>query len=107
MSLRFYHKGSTAFGVTVGEAEVDAFKRQFPASGLGRGPYYFEYDSNGDLVDIQGPGAQSYADGPALKALSEDAQEYGNCRMWQKPYGLMSRDSRKCLREFRKRWGRG
>lgn len=104
MALRFYHKGGTAFGVTVGQPEVHEFKRQWPASGLGSGPYYFEFDSRGNLVDVEGPGAQSWADGPALVALSEDAQEYGKCRMQQRPYGSQPRDARKCQREFRRRW---
>ncbi|MEK6879011.1 MAG: hypothetical protein AABY22_05355, partial [Nanoarchaeota archaeon] len=47
-----------------------------PASNLGDGPYYFEFDKrNGDLVDLQGPGVDS-ADGSALLAMSHDAQAW-------------------------------
>lgn len=86
MAMRFYEKGSN-FGVTVGRDEVYAFKRVWPASGLGRGPYFFEFDKrSGDLVDVAGPGAGSggYADTEALVALSQDAQKWGKCRMEEK-----------------------
>ncbi len=99
MALRYYDKGST-FGVTVGEQEVYEFKRQWPASGLGRGPYFFEFDRrNGDLVDVQGPGASSYADGAALVALAEDAQRYGKCR------SASPAAAGRCRRAFRRNWG--
>lgn len=79
--MRFYDKGAY-YGVTVGRGEVYAFKRRWPASGLGEGPYFFEFDKrNGDLVDVQGPGASTYADGPALVALSHDAQAWGQARL--------------------------
>ena len=78
--MKFYDKGSL-FGVTVGKAEVHAWKRRWPASGLGDGPCYFEFNKrNGDLVDVKGPGAHSWADGPGLVALSYDAQRWGKER---------------------------
>lgn len=105
MGLRFWDKGST-FAVTVGKDEVYAFSRQWPASNLGPGPYFFEFGRNGDLVDVEGPGARSWADGSALKALSEDAERYGRCRLAQRPYGRARKDVSKCRRAFQRHWGR-
>ena len=78
--MRYHDKGRW-FGVTVSKDEVTAFKRKWPVSGLGAGPYHFKFNTaTGDLVDVRGPGADSYADGPALGVLSRDAQVYGNAR---------------------------
>ena len=60
--------------VCVSRDDVAAFNSQWPCSGIPERPIWFEFDSNG-LVDL-GPGDTSEFDGPALLALSEDAQAY-------------------------------
>ena len=67
--------------VTMTGAEVRAFARQWPGSKLeGVGGVTFEFASNGDLVDMYPTNRRHYtrlrkADGSALLALSQDAQE--------------------------------
>ncbi len=61
--------------VTVSEDGVQAFMRLWPCSGLAGTELWFEFASNGDLVDI-GPGDTESQDGPALLALSHDAQSH-------------------------------
>lgn len=71
--MRAFDQGSL-YRVTVSEEEVRDFARRWPCSGLqGRVSFTFEKRS-GDLVDVAHPGSE---DGPALLALSQDAQEYG------------------------------
>jgi len=61
--------------VTMTAQDVAAFKRRWPASGLPDRAIWFEFErKNGDLVDIS-PGSERY-DGPALAALSQDAQKF-------------------------------
>lgn len=86
MAMRFYDK-RYGFEVTVGRDEVRQWKTRWPASGLGAGPYFFEFDEGGDIVDVQGPGVDSWADGPALGALMDDAKAYGECRQMRKTSG--------------------
>lgn len=64
--------------VAVSEQDLYDFMRQWPCSGLdGLRGVTFMYESNGDLVDIYYKnGSSDDWDGPALLALSEDAQEY-------------------------------
>lgn len=61
--------------VTVSADEVSNFMRRFPCSGLHGTRLWFEFESNGDLVDM-GPGDTSTQDGAGLVALSKYAQEY-------------------------------
>ena len=61
--------------------EVDAFRRQYPASNIPPGTsVWFEFDARGDLVDMGGNRDMGKLDergaGPALLALSQDAQEF-------------------------------
>jgi hypothetical protein len=63
--------------VMMSRKDVDAFKTSYPCSGLPSRAITFEFDSrNGDLVDIFPDSARF--DGPALLALSQDAQEFAN-----------------------------
>lgn len=68
--------------VSVSESDLSEFRRQWPASGLsGLRGVAFEFDSNGDLVDIRyRNGTSDHWDGPALVALSQDAQAFGTAR---------------------------
>ena len=85
--MRFFDNGS-CFTVTISQAEVADFKDRWPASGLGAGPYRFQFEKhNGDLIDVAGPGASSWADGPALRILSEAAYEYGKKRVLPEQHG--------------------
>lgn len=61
--------------VTVTRKEVEAFKDSWPCSGLPDKAITFEFDKKGNLVGIQ-PDSSEF-DGPALLALSQDAQTYG------------------------------
>jgi hypothetical protein len=71
--MRCYDQGSE-YRVTVSAGEVWEWSRRWPCSGLD-GPCSFTFDKrNGDLVDVAHPGSE---DGPALVALSQDAQAYG------------------------------
>jgi len=64
--------------VYVSERDVSEFTRSWPASGLrGLTGVTFTFDRNGDLVDIEyANGDSDRWDGPALVALSHDAQKY-------------------------------
>ncbi len=63
------------YTVQVSENDVARFKAQWPCSGLPDRRIAFEYQrSNGDLVDMR-PDTSAF-DGPALLALSQDAQEW-------------------------------
>lgn len=68
-----YHDLGAFYRVTVSAAEVEAFSRRWPGSGLS-GRYAFTFDHrSGDLIDVDG----AEYDGPDLLALSHDAQAYG------------------------------
>lgn len=56
--------------VIVSRDEVNEFNRAWPCSTLRDRSYWFEFDSNGDLVDTDVP---EQDDGPAATALSQDA----------------------------------
>ncbi len=61
--------------VRVSAREVEAFKRTWPCSGLPDCSITFQFDGrNQDLVDIW-PDSSGF-DGPALLALSQDAQAF-------------------------------
>jgi len=61
--------------VTMTADDVARFKSRWPASGLPTRSMWFMFDKrNGDLVDIS-PGSERF-DGPALVALSQDAQKF-------------------------------
>jgi hypothetical protein len=74
-ALRAYSNGNV---VAVDEGSLREFADQWPASGLrGLRGVTFEYDTNG-LVDVRyRNGSSEDWDGPALAALSHDAEEYG------------------------------
>jgi hypothetical protein len=55
--------------------EVHIFNTRWPCSTLRNRSYWFEFDSNGDLVDTDIP---EHDDGPAALALSQDAQTFLN-----------------------------
>ena len=77
--MRAYNNGTV---VAVSEADIRSFCSQWPSSGLrGLKGVTFVFEPNGDLVDIEYKnGTYDQWDGPALTALSEDAQEYGRSR---------------------------
>lgn len=54
-------------------AEVVDFMRTFPCSGLRERSYWFEFDSEGNLIDTDVP---EHDDGPGATALCEQAHEY-------------------------------
>ena len=62
--------------------DVRAFAASWPCSGLhGLQGVTFEFAGNGDLVDVTYRNGNSERwDGPALVALSQDAQAYGEKR---------------------------
>ena len=67
--------------VKVSAHEVAQFKSQWPCSGLPDDTSFtFEFDTNGDLVDLYARRINGFSydthecDGPALVALSQDAQ---------------------------------
>lgn len=64
--------------VAVSEGDIRDFASRWPCSGLrGLKGVTFEFDGNGDLVDVTYRNGESERwDGPALAALSQDAQEY-------------------------------
>lgn len=77
--MRVFDQGSE-FRVTVSANEVYEFRRRWPCSGLStEHGVSFTFDKrNGDLVDVHHPGSE---DGPALVALSQDAQAYGEKKL--------------------------
>lgn len=71
--MQFFDNGSL-FTVTVLRREVEAFKRQWPCSGLPDRAITFQFDKrNGDLVDVR----PDDLNGDGVKGLLEDAREYG------------------------------
>lgn len=81
--MRVYRNGAF-FTVTCNETDVYEFKRQFPCSGLPDCGIAFEFDANGDLVDIRC--RQAYEDGAGISALAEDAKIYGMTRLVTRPW---------------------
>lgn len=70
------------YSVSISRAEVEAFKSQWPCSGLSDRPVTFQFGKrNGDLVDIWPYRYASRFDGDAAVALSQDAQAYGRKRL--------------------------
>lgn len=65
--------------VCVSADEVKDFMQSFPCSNLNGTRLWFEFDTNGDLVDM-GPGNTEKQDGAGLLALSQDAQAYLDSR---------------------------
>jgi len=65
-------------GISVGETDIDSFRKRWPASGLSSLRRLFvEFDKrNGDLVDMNCNNNKSCErfDGPALAALTHDVQ---------------------------------
>jgi hypothetical protein len=60
--------------VIVSRDEVREFMASYPCSGLDSDrAYWFEFESNGDLVDTDVP---EHSDGPGALALSKDAQRF-------------------------------
>ena len=76
--MRYFDNG-VFYTVQATRADVEAFKRSYPCSGLPNRAISFQYDKrNGDLVDIT-PESSGF-DGPGLLALSQDCQQYGERR---------------------------
>jgi len=71
----------SSVSVTVDDIEISRWAARWPASGLsGAGPITFEFDArNGDLVGIEGEPPN--ADGGAMVALSQDAQNFAADRL--------------------------
>lgn len=71
---------------TLDYAMISDFKRFWPCHGLPvlLNEISFEFASNGDLIDIKAKDIEGNTldtaefDGPALVAMSKDAQEFGN-----------------------------
>jgi hypothetical protein len=67
--------------VTLNSQQIQAFKNTWPCNGIPElSQITFEFSSNGDLVDIDAYQDSKYVDsaefdGPALLALSHDAQK--------------------------------
>lgn len=60
--------------VIVPREDVASFNRQWPCSTLRDSRHYwFEFDSDGDLIDTDVP---EHDDGPAAAAMADDAREY-------------------------------
>lgn len=79
--MRIEHVGSGC-RVHVSAQDIAYFCRRWPASGLhGLRGVEFEFAKNGDLVDIEyRNGSSEDWDGPALVALSQDAQQHARRR---------------------------
>ena len=71
------------FSVQCDRFDVMAFKEQWPCNGMPDSPIWFQFDKrNGDLVDMKPSNWEERgADGSAMVALSEDAQNYGIKRL--------------------------
>ena len=75
-----YHDNGSLYSVTVTQIEVEEFKSQWPCSPLPSCSFWFQFDKRtGDIVDLE-PSNEQF-DGPALKALSDVAQAYGQ-KQW-------------------------
>lgn len=76
-----YRDCGSAYNVSVSSAEVYAFARRWPCAGFPGQGVTFQFDArNGDLLDMWPNGWDDGADGSAVLALSEDAQNYGKAR---------------------------
>lgn len=62
--------------------EVDVFRKSWPGCNLESRSYWFEFASNGDLIDTDVP---EHSDGTAALALSQDAQRYWEDNRDEKP----------------------
>lgn len=79
--MKYVDNGSF-YTVRCTKADVEAFKRSYPCSGLPNMAIAFQFDArNGDLVDIYCRRDTHTFDGPGLVALSQDAQRYGKERI--------------------------
>ena len=68
----------SAFNVSVSRWEVQEFGESWPCAELPDKGITFQFDKgNGDLIDVW----PNDIDGPAVLALSQDAQEYGSKRL--------------------------
>lgn len=78
--MRAYDNGAF-YSVSVGAREIADFADRWPCSGLrSLRSVWFQFDRrNGDLVDLKATGP--YEDGPAMLALSQDAQAYARKRL--------------------------
>lgn len=79
--MRIEHVGSGC-RVHLSVQDIANFCRNWPASNLrGLSGVNFEFARNGDLVDIEyRNGSSEDWDGPALVALSQDAQQHAKRR---------------------------
>ena len=69
------------YTVHVPAGYVRDFQDSWPCSGLRARGVWFCFDkTTGDLVDTNAADAHPHADGSAIRALSEDAQAYGQIR---------------------------
>lgn len=73
----------SAYTVSVTRRDIARFSGQWPCSGLdGLKGVRFEYNTRGDLVDIEYTNGDSERwDGPALAALCDDAQRYAMVKL--------------------------
>ncbi len=68
--------------VIVSREAVAAFNRGWPCSSLRDRSYWFEFGTNGDLVDTDCP---EHDDGPAASAMADDCRAYlldGDYPLW-------------------------
>ncbi len=77
------HDNGCFFSVTILSSDVEAFKDQWPCSGLPVRAIWAQFDKrNGDLVDIEPSNLEERgADGSALLALIQDGQNYAAKRL--------------------------
>lgn len=60
--------------IIVPQADVLSFNAQWPCSTLrSTRHYWFEFDSDGDLIDCDAP---EHDDGPAASAMADDARTF-------------------------------
>lgn len=70
------HDNGSLFSCTVSSQDISRFKETWPCSGLVCRNTWFQFDKrNGDLVEIE-PQQPDSADGSAVLALCQDAQNY-------------------------------
>lgn len=75
-----YHDNGVFYSVIVTKVEIQEFKRKWPCSHLPSRSFWFQFDKRtGGIVDLE-PSNEQF-DGLALKALSDDAQAYGQ-KQW-------------------------
>lgn len=75
--MKAKHLGAT-IAVNLTARDVADFNRRWPCSDIPERRCWFEFaNRNGDLVDMS-PHLMDF-DGPALLALSQDAQRFANC----------------------------